>query len=334
MNYGFCEFIPLTLEQILLRVSQEDIFSMVLKPVEGEFFLSPLRKNDSSAGCYFERYNGKLYFVDFGFSNSPMDCFNFISAYYGTNFKETLELINKHFTLGLGYSSTNVKPVIAQNNIITKNKEKNTQIIFHPRNYIKEDGKYWSQYNIKKSQLIEDHVYAVRWYKLTKNQNSFTVRPRKPSYALFEFNPRVKIYCPTTVNYNNKWITNCNKNDIGNIRNISSRGTNLLITKSYKDCRVIRNLGKKDVIWFQNEGILPDIPIIISLSKRFENISIMFDNDDAGKKAVERVVAAFNSYNPNKAKGFITPHFNDPAEIQKNIGEKPLIEFFKKNNIL
>lgn len=331
--YGYYDYVPLNNEEILKRVSQEEIFSIVLQPVFDEFILSPLRGNDSSAGCYFEWYSNNLYFIDFGYSNAPLNCFGFIGAYYGTGYIETLKLINEHFKLGLGYSVDEPKPVIIQR-IETEKIPKNTEIIFQPRNYSSEDGKYWSLFGIKKQQLIQDHVYAVRWYKINKNQKETVIRPRKPSYAIYEFKPRVKIYCPTTKIYKEKWITNCNRNDIGNICNISAYGINLLITKSYKDCRVLRNAGKKDIIWFQNEGMLPDIPVIMMLCKRFQTISIIFDNDDAGLKALDRVANAFNNYYPGKAEKFVIPDFNDPAEMVRKAGEKHLIEFLKQNNIL
>jgi hypothetical protein len=334
MEYGYYDYVPLNVEEILSRVSQEEIFSIVLQPVFDEFIISPLRNNDSSAGCYFLWYNDKLYFVDFGYSNMPLDCFGFIGAYYGIRYIETLKMVNEHFKLGLGYSSNSVKPVTITRKQTEKIPKKNTQILFQPREYTVEDGKYWSMYKIKKSQLIQDHVYAVRWYKVIQNQKETVIRPRKPSYAIYEFKPRVKIYCPTTKIYRDKWITNCNRNDIGNINNISSYGTNLLITKSYKDCRVLRNIGKKDVIWFQNEGMLPDISKITMLCKRFQTISILFDNDEAGIKALERVASVFNSYYPGKADKFVIPDFNDPAEMVKKVGEKPLINFLEANNIL
>jgi len=332
-NYGYYEFVPLNMQEILLRVSQEDIFSIVTKPALNEFILSPLRE-DSGAGCYFEWYRDKLYFIDFGFSNIPLDCFGFISNYYGISHSETLKMINDHFQLGLGYSNHIIKPVIPQRSSLKVIEKKDTQILFQPRNYNKQDGHFWSPYGIKKSELIDDHVYAVKWFKVLKDGNQSVIRPFTPAYAYFEFKPRVKIYNPTTKVYKNKWVTNCNSNDIGNFSNIDVYGVHLLITKSYKDCRVLKNAGKKNTIWFQNEGTVPEAHIIGLLAKRFQRFSLLFDNDIAGLKAAERVMSIINNYFPEKVDNYTVPVGKDPAEMRKTVGQQELIHFLTKNHLL
>lgn len=331
MNYGYHEFVPLTINEILLRVSQEEIFSIVYQPVLNEFILSPLREDDSNPKCYFEWYNDKLYFIDFAYSTRPLDCFGFIGEYYGLSHYKVLSLVNEHFELGLGYSLNSPKPVrIKHNNQVVT--EKNTTIFFNPRPYINEDGKFWSRFKITKQQLVSDHVYAVRWYKIQSSKTDKIIRPFFPTYAIYEFKPRIKLYAPQSKKL--KWITNCNANDIGNINNIDVYGLHLLITKSYKDCRVIRNIGKKNVIWFQNEGMIPDSKYITMLGKRFRNISVLFDNDESGKKALIKVVNTLNLHFPGKFDGYTLTDYNDPAEMVEHAGDKPLIQFFKHNHLL
>ena len=116
------------------------------------------------------------------------------------------------------------------------------------------------------------------------------------AYTEFE-NDRKKIYQPLNAK-TDKWFTNCSANDIGNIRNLAMSGQNLIVTKSYKDCRVLRNLGF-DTIWFQNEGMCPEKKMLKMLSERFENIFVFFDNDSSGLKASSIIREKFNEFTEN-----------------------------------
>src|SRR4029077_4179226 len=84
------------------------------------------------------------------------------------------------------------------------------------------------------------------------------------------------------------------ENDVGNYNNLPPEGELLIITKSYKDHRVLRNVGYNNVIWFQNEGCIPDRWILNNLVRRFKRIIVLFDSDYSGTMAAIKLCNILN----------------------------------------
>jgi hypothetical protein len=104
-------------------------------------------------------------------------------------------------------------------------------------------------------------------------------------------------------------------------------GDTLYITKSYKDWRVLTNLGK-DAIYFQNEGMLPDISILSMYISVFNQVIVLFDNDKAGIPASNKVVKYINNHYSSKAISVVLPFDEkDPADIIKAGKKQELINF-------
>lgn len=345
--YGFSEYTPLNMVEILKRVSQYEIVEQMIpgtKPIVlDERIISPLRP-DNTPKCYFTWYDNKLKFIDFARYSRSMDCFDLVQKFYGVNLYGALIMINNHFKLGLGDRSPvqNIAPVIyTESNLrLTKKDKSFFEIDFKPRILDdKADKKYWSRFQISKENLEEDGVYAVIWYKFFSHKinKSIVIRPVDICYAYTEFTGKLKVYRPLSNNPKGKWLTNCGANDIGNISNISERGEKLIITKSYKDCRVLRNQGIKDTIWFQNEGMIPKEEIMLDLIQRFERIIILFDNDEPGKLAACKVMEYINNLISGKSQCVFVPQFSeikDPADLIDKRGKEELIKFINTEQLL
>jgi DNA primase len=90
-------------------------------------------------------------------------------------------------------------------------------------------------------------------------------------------------------------------------------------------------------VWFQNEGMIPSDEILIPLCKRFTDIVVFFDNDDAGITASKKVSDYINKSFPGKARNLYLPeHLNlernisDPADMYYKMGSKHLQQFLKE----
>ena len=309
--YKFGDYTPLNKDEIFKRVSQEDIFKIVFNQniVMERLYTSPFR-SDETPGCFFWKGDetGKLFFVDFGDSKSHRDCFNVLQDYYDISFEESMKLVNLYFGLGLGDDPRITKEtVICCNEEDKKNEHKQRVITYVPRPFENKDRIFWTKYEISKQNLIDDGVIPLEMYSsISKKNEKYTIRPIDIAYAFTEFNEeRNKIYRPYA-GKKQKWLSTCTKNDIGSITHLPWIGEILIITKSYKDCRVIRNQGYNSV-WFQNEGMIPDNDIIISLCKRFERIYVLYDNDNAGIKAGKKVTDTINSLFPGKCMHIFLP---------------------------
>ncbi len=352
MSYGFQQYVPLTREAILERVSQEDIFQLAFTETLdfsiGCKYIAPYRE-DKEAQCTFSfPDSGIIYFVDFAnpYGKPHVDCFSLISLTYNLNYFDTLELINSRLKLGLGTNPEklpiaekrfNVEEVVR---VVTPKEHK--PIIHYEREFQYRDQLYWQPYGITSNNLKEDLVIPCEMYTTKSNSGvTFSVRPFDIMYAYTGFdNDRKKIYRPNSPRGKYKWLTNCTQNDIGSINSIPARGNILVITKSYKDCRVLRNQGIHSV-WFQNEGMLPSPTILFNLVNRFDKVFVLFDNDSTGIIKGKLLVDLINSLvGYNKAKQIYLPvsllleGIKDSSDCYKIKGQGVLLDFLKEQKVL
>lgn len=316
--------------EIFERYSQEQVFELFLKePIRlDKFYKAPYRK-DNNPGCYFEYYDDKLKFVDFANSPPSLSCIEVGQLCLNADFTTTLDFIIKHLN---GNQKVNID-FISENNKKSKIKL-NYQMRYIERPFSIKDKEFWfDQYGISKSQLIQDKVIPILGYEAlnTKTNKPYIINTYDLAYIYTDFESNnSKIYRPHSKEH--KWFTNCNQNDVGNIRNLPEKGDLLIITKSYKDCRVIRNLGFNS-IWFQNEGMFPSKSILEDLSKRFNKILVFFDNDSAGQSAMIRLQMKFTEIDTQVEILFLPPKYlekeniKDPSDFVKKYGYEKLRSF-------
>ena len=314
--YNYSSDVRLTKNEILKRISQEEIYNLVFNfyPKTDTYYKSIFR-DDKNAGCFFEYFKGTLYFKDFAdtnLKNHNMDCFEAVKIHFKLkDFNESLIYVDKKFNLGI----TNNNPIEPKIELLISNTEKisvfqgkkstkNKEIMSidtHYRDFNYLDKKYWfDRYGISKKDLIEDNTFPLkrcRYYSHKKKEYLFYV-PISVSYCYNVQEGYKKIYSPFFESL--KWITNCNNNIIGNIENILPYGYELIITKSYKDCRVLRNFGLRNVVWFSSENQFPNDNILLELINRFEKITIWYDNDETGKKCSSLLLQKLNELNSKK----------------------------------
>lgn len=289
----------LTLDSILSKYGEESIFSMVFK--EGVYpdrkYTAPYR-TDRNPACYFEKVGGVLYFVDFANSKPSLNCFSFIRQVFQLNsFEETLLFIENNISKEDILKPKNFEATYR--NIVKINRP----IFIVRRDWDTNDAIYWKKYHISRLQLEEDGVAPILAYRsLNKVGVEFTITRPIGMYAYTDFpEGRKKIYSPKEDKFK-KWFTNCTQNDIGGINKLEGKPY-LIITKSYKDYRVLKNtLKNADVVWFQNEGQTPIASELKKLNfKKRRKVYIFFDSDSTGilrsKSLVEILKIGFNLKN-------------------------------------
>ena len=340
MGYGYTSdaqerrgFIDKT--KILEYVTEEQIFSLVFGylPVEFEYVTSPFRK-DTSPGSWFERRSDTLRFIDFASKRKMFpDCFDAVQIYFKLpNFYRTLEFIYDKLIAGKNLPKR--EPVLQE-----QAERKRVQLYIQARKFLPKDGDFWGPYGITRQQLMDDSVFAVSNYTIVNSKGEVNnIVVNRPSYAYTEFEEgRKKIYIPENPK-EHRFITNCTRSDIGGINSIPLYGEQLIITKSYKDCRVIRNLARP-CVWFQNEGVIPERDILHSLIKRFTRVIVFYDNDATGIEQSLAVSDTINHSFPGKSRPLWLPEhlqekgITDPADLRKAEGEQSVRDFFKHHLI-
>lgn len=320
-------------ETLLTKYGEEAIFSLVFnfEPYEGQYCLSPFRE-DSSPRCYFQRSpKGCLRFVDWGNSSiirgirmDNMNCFDCVQIFFNLgNFYETLRFIQDNL-YDYQIQKKETLPFIQKTP---------TLIDIKTRPIDGRDFLYWSKYHININDLKEDLVYPISSYILTNNKigtKTFNIINTNIAYAYTEFeNGKKKIYKPYE---SSSFISNCTQNNIGNMGKLPPGGRSLIITKSYKDCKVLQDVGK-NVIWFQNEGMVPDESLLKEVCAPFDSIKVLFDNDLPGQKASEKIRAIlasiFKKKRIQKVEVPKIPLVKDPADLCK-ISYKLFLDFIKR----
>lgn len=282
---------------ILSQISEEKIWSVSLgfEPNEGDYITSPFRK-DNSPGCKFIRnkqsgllclYDGASVGSVNGIRLLSVDCFQSIQILKGYSeglvLSKIQELVNQGKVEGLDLGSTIVKKVKSK----SKSKSK-TLIYYWERKWNKWDKEYWNSYRITKEQLVSDGIIPIDSWGLKSEGSSDWKKFWCSHWCSYIINDdswrdRIKGYMPYSKSL--RFFGNVDNNCIGGFWDLSSE-KDIIIKKSYKDWRVIKNLGL-NTIWFQNEGMLPDL----ELFKEFKNcrFTILFDNDKAGIKAAYKI---------------------------------------------
>jgi hypothetical protein len=178
---------------------------------------------------------------------------------------------------------------------------------------------------------MEDLVIPVIKVSIVSSYDeTYSFEPSSVCYAYTEFEEdRKKLYFPYSSR--RRFISSCNKNDIGSVKHISTENNQLIIAKSYKACRILRNLNLNS-IWFQNEGMFPDNKILSSLLSPFNQIIIFFDNDTAGYTASENLSIKIKELTSSKEvrKVFLpidNKKIKDPGEFVQKLGINALNQF-------
>jgi hypothetical protein len=334
--YGYEEHIDITPEQLLQKISQEQIFEWLLnEPFKfGKKYKSPFREHSTGKGtCRFEqRPDGTIVFVDFGDDKTHRTCFGMLIdlAPNVHNIQDAIKLILSQFKLST--STGDYKPISTLPKRIVTDHTGETIITFDKRDIQRRDKLYISQFLILPEHLKEDLVYPTSRFHIQKgNAKRRTTIIHGLCFAI-DFIDKVKLYQPYSSDY--RFITNCDEDNIGNFDNLEEEGEKLLITKSWKDHRVLRNiLFLKNVIWLQNEGMIPSMYILENLSKRFKHIIILFDNDATGVKAAIKLRDIFNQIRSSSCRMVIIPRKNDykdPASVVKIEGRQDTITILKQ----
>lgn len=347
--YGYQDFVDITPEQLLQKVSQERIFELVfresgiLTPVEpfstNRKYRSPLRE-DEHGDCRFEyRKDGTLLFIDFADrqGRTHNSCIGFYCRYYNLAVDKAVEKICE--TLSISKNSADYLPSKKSDCELphrTLNFEGRAIFDYNRKDYTKKDKEYYSRYIITIDNLLEDTIYSVKDFNMKSDKGKFHITPFGVCFA-DDMIDKVKIYQP--FNARHKFSTNFDHNTIGFIDNLPATGDRLLITKAHKDARVFKNLkvGLDYTIYLHNEGSIPDMEILIDIVKRFQEIIIFYDNDFQGIRAAYKLYNVLNSIRKGCCKMKYIPIYLNEKDISDYVykeGRKDTIKFLQKIRLI
>lgn len=319
------------------KVSDEDIFSLIFgsTPELGILYTSPFRI-DSTPRCWFEYYNEKLRFNDFGnpeiingIKMRSITALDAVRVYFNLSLQEAIKFILNNTTEGI--------KIIDRTSQCPKEVKKDVEILIKRRDFGKRDKKFWSKFGISSQNLIDDKVVAFDQVQLLNTRKGdFEFRVYDIGYAYTDFkDSRKKLYFPNREK-RKKFISNLCPNDIGGFYQLDYLVDKLVITKAYKDWRVLKNCGVKNVVWTQNESAIPSDQKLINFLTMAKEIVVFYDNDEAGIKGAKVLKDKFDSFQPNKTSYLYLNDYSikDPSDLIKEKGKQELINFLNLKNLL
>lgn len=293
-------------QQLLLEIDQYAAWSKIVGVGFGPHhcFTNPFR-TDKNPGCYLKEVSGIVRLVDW--ADSEFNGMDVIAAWrkaFGMSFHQACySLYNGNFS---GNFSAPIKN--------TRSKKPTLEYSFVPRPFNNTDREYWVARGIGKQDLIQDGVVPLKRFTVA----GVTYEALDQTYAFVFPSGRFKIYQPFA-DKSMKWLGNMTKEDFW--YNDAFISDTLVITKGYKECRIIYNNTEHSVAALGGEGYRTLPNGIKEILCNYNRVFVLYDNDEAGKKGTERIVKAINDLDITKATPIFMPQ-NELKDIDAVMSQK------------
>ena len=275
-------------------VSLEDIYRVTTEAEITHYYLgisripckinSPLRLDRSPSFGLFSPNGSRITWIDFS-SGERGGIFDLLGKMWNTNFKETLARIYKDFSKFKGTAKIEptghapMTPHIStgNNDVIMECKV---------REWRKHDIEYWGSYGISLEWLKYANVHPISHKIIIKKGQRYVFGADKYAYAYAEFKngkTTLKIYQP----YNKqgfKWSNKHDRSVISLWTKVPPTGDRVCICSSLKDALCLWSNTGIPALAIQGEGYTISDTAVSELKRRFKNVYILLDNDEAGLK--------------------------------------------------
>lgn len=327
----------LSKENILAHVDQFDVFYYYIDGFReiGEPFCSELRANDNRPSCSISERDGVLFYKDFG-DGTTTNCFGYVMKLLNVSYWRALEQISVDFELGL-HTRGGIRPYKDQRGQClyqgSKRDRRSHPILYQVRRRkwnTRTDQEYWGTYGIRRSTLDFFNVSPVTDVWINGNLSMSSSGPKDPIYAS-KFARYVYKFLAPYREREYKWRTNAGRDHIQGMDQLPWVGNLIVITKSMKDIMVLYEHGVS-AIAPQSEGELISQPVMDLIMRRFRNIVVLFDNDDAGIRGSERYIDTY----PRSVREFIPTwtQCKDISDLYEQHGPQAVRSFVQERILI
>lgn len=308
-------------KEIFSQLNDYDLFHQYCAGFNksGTKFSSEFR-DDRNPSCVVGRYGSKLYYKDFAEPDN-YDALGYIMRKYNTNFVQTLNMINRDFNLGLDptcslrdlpMTSAGITHGITIESIPVAPKI----ISIEKREWKAQDGKFWKdRYGITQATLRKYRVVPIKRYWTSGKDGHRTVTVGFYAYAFFcgyidDGREAWKIYQPYKTQADGKWYSNVPGSFLQGYDELPHFGDNLIITAALKCVMVLDQAGWPAIAPHGENFKIPR-EFMVNLLRRFPNIIVLYDNDEAGKRAA----ASLAKEHPELKVAFLPEGTKDPSDF-------------------
>lgn len=303
--------------EIFSKFSESQILSSVFPEITSLPYLmcSPLRQDKHPSFSIYMSNGGHIYYKDHA-TGERGGLLDLLCNYWNCTFNQVLD---KLCTILIGNGEITIKP--KQIKTLTRKEAdqlSKVQVVVRPwRDY---DYEYWASYGVEKQWLKYAEIYPISHKIITKKdpETGKSVKhifnAPKYSYCYVERKENklsLKIYSPLSPKY--KWCSKMDASVISLWTKVPEFGDKIIIASSTKDALCISCNLHIPAIAPQGEGYHISKTAINELKRRYKQVYISYDGDDAGKEDALKL---------SKATGFLViqcPILNTPKENNDSV---------------
>lgn len=272
-----------TLEDVHRVTTQAQITSYYLGVKDIPCIIcSPLRRDEKPSMGIYSPNGTEVNFIDFG-TGERGSIFTLLRKMWNTSFADTLKKIYEDFAR---FSlSVSVRASIPSCRIVgNPDHSRSVDMQCKVREWRDYDIKYWESYGVPLKWLKYADVYPISHKIIIKNGENYVFGADKYAYAYVEFKEgktTLKIYQP----YNKsgfKWANKHDKSVISLWTKVPEYGDKICICSSLKDALCLWANTGIPTLAIQGEGYSISNTAVSELKRRYKEIYILLDNDDAG----------------------------------------------------
>lgn len=310
-------------EDIKNKVSDADLVAYYLGVTEIPCFIhSPLRQDKNPSFGLYSKDGNRIYWTDLA-TREGGGVYDLLSLMWHVNYKEVLVRIQKDikkFTSGASvstYTPCAIKDIASH--------QSGSDLQCKVREWRQYDIDYWNSYGVPVEWLKYAEVYPISHKIIVTNGKRYVFGADKLAYAFVERKEgkvTLKIYQPLN-KARRKWANKHDKSVISLWTKIPEKGDKVCICSSLKDALCLWANTGIPALAVQGEGYSISDTAISELKRRYKNIFILFDNDEAG--LIDGKKLAEHTHFTN----VILPEFNegkDVSDLYKSVGREKFIE--------
>lgn len=315
-----------SLDDILSKVTEADILSYYLGVTEVPTIInSPLRQDRRPSFGLYSSDGVRIFYTDLATKDNG-GLFDLLGKMWNCSFKEVLTRVNEDISKFCGGASIHsYTPCTVRS---TSSYNKDTDLQCKVRDWRSYDIEYWASYGITLEWLKYAEVYPISHKIVIKDGHRYVFGADKYAYAYVEHKEgkvTLKIYQPkNTKGY--KWSNKHDKSVVSLWTKIPEYGDKVCICSSLKDALCLwSNLGIP-ALSIQGEGYNMSNTAVNELKRRYKEIYILLDNDEAGLK---------DGLSLSESTGFINlvlPKFKEGKDISdayKVLGKERWLKLIK-----
>lgn len=271
-----------SLEEILEATTEANIAAKYFGLTEIPcVILSPLRP-DNNPSFSFYSFDGKIRYKDFG-TGEGGGLFDLLSQMWHLPYDKVLERVANDFLTHKDNTELITKEFNGSTKVVIKEKQK-SKIEIKVRNWRPYDIVYWDSFGISLEWLKYADVHPISHKIITKGDKRYIFGADKYAYAYIERkegNISIKIYQPFNKN-GFKWCTSTDSSVISLWTKVPETGDKICICSSLKDALCLWSNTGIPCLATQGEGYTMSNTAVNELKKRYKQVYVLFDCDEAG----------------------------------------------------